>query len=170
MTRDSIGGMGRERGGVWVIGAVMAVIGGAGLLKAVDLPVFLDTVETWTLLGPVTRWTAVIGLPPAEMLMAMLWFAGVRRTWIEASAASLLVVFGLAYGLHLLLAKPPSCGCFGLVDEYFKSLSEGRGALWRNGIMLALLITGRRLTHRATGAVNQPTRLPRERTMRHAIQ
>ncbi|HRJ49125.1 MAG: hypothetical protein KF787_10895 [Phycisphaeraceae bacterium] len=170
MTHDSIAGTGRARGGVWVTGVVMAVIGGAGLLKAMDLPVFLDTVETWTLLGPVTRWTAVIGLPPAEMGMAVLWFAGVRRARLEAAAASLLMVFGLTYGLHLLLAKPPSCGCFGLVDEYFKSLSEGRGALWRHGILLALLVTGSWLTRRAPGAVNQPTRLPRERTMSHAIQ
>lgn len=140
-----------QKAGWLMVAAVMAVIGAAGVLKAADLAAFHDTVQTWQLLGPVTRWTVVLTLPVVEMVMALLWFLRVEPRRMEAVAVVLLVAFAATYGAHLALTEPPRCGCFGLIDEYFKGLSVGRAALWRDGAMIATLGVGLWLTRRPGG-------------------
>lgn len=128
--------------GLWLTAAVFVIVGLAGLLKALDLPVFLDTVQTWSLLSGPVRWGVVFVLPLAEMILPIVWFAGIERRWLERAIAALLVGFAAAYSAHLALTEPPKCGCFGLVDEYFNGLAAGQAALWKNGALLGMLGTG----------------------------
>lgn len=145
----------RERIGRITVGTVFVIVGIAGLLKCLDLPVFQDTVDTWTLLSTWTKWLIVISLPPLEMILAVLWLGGIERSRLQGVMLALLAGFGLAYTAHLTLTEPPKCGCFGLVDEYFKGLSAGRMALWRDCALIAALGAGIWMTRASRGAMQR---------------
>lgn len=120
----------------------IGLIGGAGLLKLIDLASFSASLKSWTLIpSALVPWLA-IGVPNAELLVCGLWFMpGYRRlaTWL---ALGLLCVFTLGYGAQVAFAQPPSCGCLGAVSAALSVLDEWPAVLIRNVLISALLACG----------------------------
>lgn len=139
----------RHRLGVVLAGAVVVFVGIAGVTKLVDLRGFADALSHW----PIPRWVqlaATFTIPVIEFLVAGMWLANLKRTWMDVVLLALLVGFTAMLGIVLSTAVPPSCACITLIERHFTWAGSVRGALARNAVLLALLGVSAVLRTRAT--------------------
>lgn len=134
----------RSQLGWWCAHAVMGFSLIAGLLKAADLGQFADDVRTWELLPRAAVGPLAVGLPLLEIGLGAAWFLGLARRAALAGTLGVLVVFTVVFLAHLVLARPPNCGCLGLLQQY----ADHRQAAWivigRNFLLIAAAWVGLR--------------------------
>ncbi len=99
----------------------------------------------------------LIAVPTTEIVVPLLWLAARWRAWPRVCIA-LLFIFSLAFGVHVMFAKIPQCGCMGRLIVVQNSLHEARIVLARNGILIMLLVIGALLL-RARDRVERKSRM-----------
>jgi prepilin-type N-terminal cleavage/methylation domain-containing protein len=141
----------------------MAVVLLAGLGKLIDLPAFESDLRTWQLLP--SGWNRILALdvPAMECLVAGAWFLALGRRLPVVATGVMLVAFLIGYGVHLLFAEPPRCGCFGALLRFERQEHGAELAVGKNLFMLAMLLTGTRLVPGNLADQHPRTRAARER-------
>lgn len=120
----------------------MTAFGLAAVGKLIDLPTFERDLHSWALIPAWARLPMTILLPFVELGLAVGWFMGVRRPHLRVLGAMLLSVFACSYAAHVVLSTPPTCGCFGLIDEYFFQRHSTLIGIMRDVGLAALLMPG----------------------------
>lgn len=141
----------------------MAVLALAAMLKLVALDGFAASVSTWDAVPPWVRPVLVVGVPLAEGLLAISWFAGLRRLGLLRVACGLLLIFTLAYIAQVTLGKVPDCGCLGRIALFRRSMNEAVWVIGRNTVLLVCLGAAIGLAHGA----RVPMELPATRSPGH---
>lgn len=121
-----------------VQGAVLLVLGFAGVIKLLDLPSFSADLATWDLLPEFVKSIAVFCVPVLEV-GAALAFVAHFRTGAALSATAMLTAYLVVALVHLHQVNPPKCHCFGVVEQYFAALAGMKGVAVRSGTLLVLL-------------------------------
>ncbi|MCC6661155.1 MAG: prepilin-type N-terminal cleavage/methylation domain-containing protein [Phycisphaerales bacterium] len=117
---------------------VLLVVGGAGLLKTLDLAAFADDVRTWELLPRSMIAPVAIGVPLVELGLGAAWLAGVSRRGVLNFTIALLGTFTLVFLAHVLFAESPRCGCFGLQQQFDQHASAAWLVIGRNCLLVVL--------------------------------
>jgi thiol-disulfide isomerase/thioredoxin/uncharacterized membrane protein YphA (DoxX/SURF4 family) len=110
-----------------------AVLGGAGIAKLLDRPGTRRALEDF---GAPPRWAApaAIGLPVAELAVALALLPPAAAWWGALGALGLLLLFTAAVGRALARGERPDCRCFGQL----RAAPVGWWTLARNGGLLAV--------------------------------
>lgn len=119
---------------------VMGVLLLAGIAKLSDLGGFSSALLTWKLIPAALRPWITVGLPLAELAVAGVWFLKLAPLLAARAAAGLLLTFSALFIAHLILAKPPTCGCFGLWLDYKSARNESTMLLVRNAVLVVGLV------------------------------
>lgn len=125
-----------------LIDCVMLFVLIAGLTKLADLAAFEDSVRTWDLLPRSAVLPIAWCVPTLELVAAGGWFL---RLWPRASvglSALMIGAFTVAFLVHLVLSRPPDCGCLGKLVHFESLDTAARVFMVRNSILLSALITG----------------------------
>lgn len=123
----------------WLAHGAMAVFALAAILKLVALDEFAASVSTWDTVPSWVRPILVVGAPLTEGLLAIAWFAGLRRLVLLRVAFVLLLIFTLAYIAQVTLGTVPDCGCLGKIALFRRSMNEATGVIGRNTVLLVCL-------------------------------
>lgn len=134
-------GIGARAGAVFVL-VVMCVLAVTGAAKLLDLRGFEASLATWKLLPQWSRGPVALLIPAAEVLIGAAWLAGIRRPGVLWAGAGLLAAFTAAYGLHVAMAKPPSCGCLGTLERFRNLQVSATQHLVFNGVLIGSLVGG----------------------------
>lgn len=114
-------------------------VGVAGIAKLSDLHAFRASLDSWVFLPTWTRPSIVAVVPATEVALATAWVVTVSRRHVAVAALGMLLLFTIAYALHVALGAPPTCQCFGKILAF----EQGRtAALWtiaRNALMVLML-------------------------------
>jgi prepilin-type N-terminal cleavage/methylation domain-containing protein len=104
--------------------SVAIITGAAGFLKLIDVPTFQATLESWALISASARPIIAWGLPAVELWLGALWLAFPKSKLINLSLVCLF--FGMLFVIvsHLMFAKPPTCGCLGLLSKHVEFMSS----------------------------------------------
>lgn len=125
-----------------MLDAVALVMAAAGIGKFLDLPDFKASLSTWALIPERFAPVVAIGVPLLEVTIGAAWLLRLAPRAGVIGSASLLAAFSAVLGLHLLLAQPPECECFGLIQRYYTGRGDARTALIRNGALMTVLFIG----------------------------
>ena len=120
----------------------MWLVGLAGALKLADLPTFWESLEGWSLLPGWARVAAIGLVPVAEVALLLAWLFNVGRRGVLWSSLGLLLAFSAVYAWHAVVARPPSCGCFGVLARALEARETAVMVLVRNGVLAACLVSG----------------------------
>jgi prepilin-type N-terminal cleavage/methylation domain-containing protein len=144
-----------------LLALVMLVILTASIAKLTDLSAFLDSLGSWTLVPTRVRPILGVGVPLAELSLAVSWFSRLAPRASALGVCALLAAFASAYSLELLLGKPPKCNCFGAMAKWMQFRHETAWVLGRDGGLLAMGICGYWLHFReqARDVANEPQNL-----------
>ncbi len=126
------------RSAAWIS---ICVIGLAGVLKIVDVEQFYHGLQTWSLFP---RWTLVplaILVPTLELTVAAGWIVSHQRVWLYVGFW-LVMSMTIAFVVQVSHAQMPSCACFGVLDQQFKSMSDLPVVVGRNVCLMSALIVG----------------------------
>lgn len=137
-----VGDPARNRLDTFLVGIVMVVIAIAGLAKSVDVTEFARQLHTWSLVPRVIVTPLAILLPAIELAIPGLWFTGIRRRIMSVLAFSMLCTFVIVYIVHLIVADPPVCACFGALLNYREGMATAWVVIGRDAVLLVLLASG----------------------------
>jgi len=127
-------------GAIWLAGAVVLF---AGTAKLLDIPAFLDSLGSWTLVPKWSLGYLAVGVPTVEVLVAGLWVvARLRRPAIPVALLAMLVAMTGAYGAHVAWDKAPDCWCFGRIQLFEASQANAWQVVSRNAILCGMLMAG----------------------------
>jgi uncharacterized membrane protein YphA (DoxX/SURF4 family) len=129
--------MGRARAVV-----VALVVGVAGTLKLIDLPVFAESLAAWTLLPRGLVPPVTIAVPAAELALSLCWLLGIARRRCEWMMCGLLIGFTGVYALQWIVAEAPPCGCLGVLARRLAAVEQAQWLLARNFVLIALAAYG----------------------------
>jgi len=121
---------------------VMAILLVAGTLKLLDLPDFAASLGSWILVPRAFRQIAIYAVPTMEIFLALSWFFATPRVWVLWSAVLLLTAFTTVYGLHVFTVGPPTCKCFGLLQQFREVQTSSRQVIVQNAALCAPLVFG----------------------------
>lgn len=148
------------------IDVTMAVLLVAGAAKLSDLPAFVASLRSWTLIPSDWHGPVAAAVPSFEVAAAALWFLRLHPRGAIWIAAGLLTAFTATYAAHVLMGQRPSCGCLGAILAFESLRREAWWLISRNVAMIALLLFGaftagaaRRLPPKGRG-VNDHRALP----------
>src|SRR5438046_2943717 len=113
--------------------ALAVVLAAAGLGKLRDRPAARDAIVGFGV-APRLAPALSIGVPLAELAIAVLLIPVATAAWAAAAALLLLAVFTGAILLNLSRGRTPACNCFGVASRR----PIGAGTLVRNGVLLTL--------------------------------
>lgn len=148
----------------WAVSGVFLLLGVAALLKFGDLSSFSASLVSWTLIPSDLRGAATVIVPSFELLLAAGWYLGLWRAAVLAGATCALGSATAFYVMHLVLAEPPRCDCFGALSQYGFASDSAWMLLWRNAVLLSILAAGVGLRvdrHRSRAAAGESPRGPR---------
>lgn len=128
-------------------GAVPTILGGfvalvmmvASVGKLVDLPAFLQSFDSWTLVPEALVPILAVFVPLCEAALAILWAQPRFRARAQVGMLCLLLLFTAVYAAHWIFAQPPACNCLGKIAAYQSSVSDARMVVLRNGILMLML-------------------------------
>jgi hypothetical protein len=123
-------------------GLVAIVLLVSGLLKAVDIPAFRSSLQTWKLIPSTAAEVIAWFIPFLEIGLALRWFMWPKRRLTSGAMLVLLVAVSGAYAAHLIYADPPSCLCFGVMDRFREDIRSTKMVLWRNATLITLAVVG----------------------------
>jgi len=129
-----------SRLGKMLAGAVMFVMLLAGAGKLLDLSAFRRSLLTWEYLPDWMLDVSWLGLPLAEALLPVLWFAGIRRRMCERAMLALLASMLAVVTLHWLKGANPTCNCLGALTRHLTFISEVRFMVTKAGVLLGVLL------------------------------
>jgi prepilin-type N-terminal cleavage/methylation domain-containing protein len=125
-----------------LIVSIVALILVAGLGKALDLPAFADSLETWSIFPSSMRLIFAVAIPATELFLAAAWIANRDRVTVERCLMALLALFAVVYWLQLRLGNPPTCQCFGVWEKYLAGKASTQSGVIRSAVMCATLAAG----------------------------
>lgn len=131
----------------WIaLGIPAAALAFAGASKLVDPAAFAAAILNYKLVSPLVAGVVAVYLPWLELVVACGLI--VRKTLRAAWLLALLVMAGFTLLLLVTVARgiDVRCGCFG------SAAGQGTTAGWavlRNGVLIALLLFGRKTIGRA---------------------
>lgn len=85
----------------------------AGTTKVVNPQAFADSITTFKMLPSQLINLVALGLPPFEILLALMLISGWKARAASLAVAGLAIVFGIALGQALIRGTAVDCGCFG---------------------------------------------------------
>ncbi|MGH7242352.1 MAG: type II secretion system protein [Phycisphaerales bacterium] len=132
----------RERAGLLLQGAVVAVVLIAGLLKLISIDDFRNSLDTWQLIPRSLRNVVAIGVPAIEILCAGWWFVGGQKRWTSWTCLSLLAAFTGFYAAHVYFLRPPTCNCFSKILAFNQERASSNMIITRNLTLFGLLGLG----------------------------
>jgi type II secretory pathway pseudopilin PulG len=137
-----------------------SIIGGAGVLKFVDLSEFSASLTTWDLIPRSLHPVMALTVPSVEVFAAgMVSVSGFAARWSWALVV-LLALFTAAFIAHWAFASPPSCGCFGRMMRFESATSEAQVVIVRNIALMGATIVGIVLTRSRSPRVENPDDSP----------
>ncbi|MFE4974157.1 MauE/DoxX family redox-associated membrane protein [Kitasatospora sp. NPDC056651] len=99
---------------------------------------FASALRAMALLPPGTTGAAVIGVPAAEVALALLvWTPAPLATWAFAATAGLVALFAAVLVVLLRRGTDVSCSCFGA-----SGVPVGGAHVVRNLVLIAIAVTG----------------------------
>jgi len=125
-----------NRASLLTLHCIAAIILFAGLSKLWHLPDFLGSLSTWSTLPSWLTPAIAVGIPVAEGLLGVLWFAGCRGLRVLSLIGVLLVLFTVAYSVQWIVSGPPECRCLGRILAFERSEEGAVATLARNGLLL----------------------------------
>src|SRR5687767_5457042 len=120
----------------------MAVLFTAGILKAIDVPSFLESLVTWRLLPLRALPFISFALPAIELGISLAWFLNIRRRLMVWCALTLFSSFTLLYALHVALVGPPDCACLGVLKLEQQADFQAIILIARNSLLIVALLFG----------------------------
>ncbi len=117
-------------------------LGVSAMLKFSALEQFAADLLTWDLFPH--RWVPSLSIliPVLEVGIAGAWFLALAPRAARLTYLVLLGGFTSALVLHLLVARPPSCGCFGAHFRFESARTGAWAGLVRNAVLAAMLCAG----------------------------
>ncbi|MBX3321535.1 MAG: hypothetical protein KF757_00955 [Phycisphaeraceae bacterium] len=123
----------------------------AGVTKLADLQSFAVSVGTWTLVPPLAHPIITVLVPVFELLLGLLLIANISFRVVSSIAIGLLVIYSAIYVAHVAFAEPPDCACFGKLYLFNRMNQDAVSALWRNAVLVLLLVPGLLIRHGIQG-------------------
>jgi len=120
----------------------MLLIGAAGLMKALDVPSFLQALGSWSLIPVGLRLPLALTVPYLELGLLLAWLLWPRSSIIPIAAVCILVGFTGVFVAQLLLGSAPDCGCAGILARYIQLEQAGWQVVLRNGLLSIMIILG----------------------------
>ncbi len=120
----------------------MAIIGFAGLTKAIDVSEFRTALEGWSILSPIVRDVVAVVVPAVELGIVALWLASGRRRWCLWMAFVMVLVFAVAIVWEWRASSTVRCACFGALDRQWSFLASPSAILARDALLAAALFVG----------------------------
>lgn len=147
--------------GMAAAGLTMLVLAVAGVAKLNDLPEFQRSLLTWEYLPDWSSDIIQIGLPIVEVLVAVLWAAGVKRRWCERAALALLAAMLGATVVQCVRGATPVCNCLGALTRHLAFVSETQLLMFKSGSLFVMLFVGHFLLLLPPPAVHRTGRADR---------
>lgn len=123
-----------------------AIVAGVFLIaaasKLLDLGGFAEGLQQWTLIPHGLQYPIAIAVPCTEVVVALWWFLGLGRVQACVGMIVLLCCFAGAYAVQSAFARPPDCGCFGLLMRYERAQRVAQHVIVRDLIMAAIVGVG----------------------------
>lgn len=146
MKKDLIVALARHTG--WLaMAAPMAMLLVVSVAKLSDMPGFILSLRTWTLIPPSLILPVSFIAVSSEFIVAGWWFVGKDRRRAAIAGAVLLLCFAGTYLLHLAYGVRPSCACMGALQAAFEARDEGWMIAGRSVALAACLLAGAGLWH-----------------------
>lgn len=122
---------------------VMGIFLCAGILKAIDVPHFADTLATWRYIPQSLVPLLAYLVPMLEIALALSWFLRLYPRVAVIGVQSLLVLFSTVYLFHTRdPGPPPDCGCLGRIVRYELQQSAILSLAGRNAGLFLMLLAG----------------------------
>jgi len=121
---------------------VMLVLGISAAGKLYNLPVFAESLSTWNAFPPQIRTLVLYTLPAIEGIACAIWFSRKKMRVLGAGLAFVVVtaaVGGLAF--QYAHAVPPSCGCFGALQQHFQLMDNSLGSFGKGIVLMLVTLT-----------------------------
>lgn len=126
--------------GAAVASVAMLVLLVAGLSKLADVPEFIRSLGTWTLIPGWGRVVIGFSVPLVELGLGLGWFVlAPQRRRLAVAAILMLLVFSGMYGAHLALGVRPDCGCLGKILAFKEDMNTAQIVLLRNALLAGSL-------------------------------
>lgn len=127
----------------WLPPIAIVLIGAAGLLKAASFDLFAASLQGWQTVPRGWELPIATIVVAGEVSVATAWLVLVEnRRRLVIAAALLLAVVTAGYVAESVYAQAPDCLCFGPIRAFERHQASVSGLMWRNGVLLALLVPG----------------------------
>ncbi|MBX3405593.1 MAG: hypothetical protein KF869_02415 [Phycisphaeraceae bacterium] len=120
----------------------MLVLGVSSVAKFADMPQFVASPRTWTLVPTSLVLPVAFLVVACEFAISIWWFIGGQRIACALAGAVLLLCFAGAYALHLALGIRPSCACMGALQQVIEARTEGGIIAIRAASLAVMLLLG----------------------------
>ncbi len=124
------------------MGVPMLVLLTASLGKLADMPLFIASLRTWTLVPRELVMPLAFLVAGLELVLGGWWLFGPRRRLAAIGGAVLLLIFAGVYLVHLAQGISPSCACMGALQAGFEARTEGWTIAARALALAACLLVG----------------------------
>ena len=125
-----------------LVALTMIVLLVAGAIKLLDVPRFTESLQSWAIIPHQFIPLASILIPSMELALGGLWLAGIASRRLEWVALVFVLLISCAYCVEWAVAKPPECGCLGLLSRYWAGIESARHVILRNAFMSAVIAAG----------------------------
>lgn len=131
----------RQVGSVLIAAGTLAV-GIAGFAKLANLPQFMDSLASWTVLPASSHLALALGVPIVEAGVGIAWC--LKRPLARSGWPAMLVVLTLTSVLlvQVSVGPVPECHCFGQIMQFHDEMQSARWMLARNTALMSMLAVG----------------------------
>lgn len=119
-----------------------AVVGIAGLAKLLNLPQFMDSLSSWTVLPVASHLTLTLSVPIVEAGVGIAWC--LKSPLARSGWPAILIVLTLTSVLlvQVSVGPVPECHCFGQIMQFHEEMQSARWMLARNTALMGMLAAG----------------------------
>jgi len=128
--------------GTLLVSVVMVVLLLSAAEKAIQLDGFQRALAQRTVLPQPAIRGVSLGVVLVELLVSLGWFLGLWPRWAVYFGLTLLAAYTFAFWLQQRYDHLPECHCIILIDRFFARQDKTRYELYRNGILMVILVTG----------------------------